>query len=388
MVKPSESTLHAIHAPIVKKRYARIRGQQRILDVREHREWELMRSAPKPPLVCPVDGCRQAMHTVLNTNGTRFLRNGGTTEEAGCTHLVPPTGGGGPMTEEHLWLQMTMFNLCLEMGYDARLETDYADIRVESNPPFALEVQLRGTDIDKRAAQRAERKMRTLWLFPETARSDVDDPLFTRPAVRVKYMREGDPTLPPWDPQSRGSTTLKFGATIWKRGDDPTRFARAGSRSPKEFLREVFENRRHWYRRDTLHESSDPRTLWAGWALEGDLDDVRAARDSRDRAAAAERAIVETAHSEALHEHEERHRRTRLQELLRTAHADARRRLDERYWHAEQKAKIDAAHRDALREDYERGLANAVAPGPSSTQPLAERPGLLRRLRTTLTLRI
>ena len=301
------------------------------------------------------------------------------------------------MTEEHLWLQMRLFNLCLEMGYRARLETDYADVRVESDPPIALEVQLHGTDIDKRAAQRAKRGMRTLWLFPDSARKGVDDPLFARPAVRVNYSREGDPTLPPWDPNCRGRTTLMFGATIWKRGGDATQFVPAGNRHPEEFLREVFDKERGWYERSTLHEASDPRTLWAGWALEGDLENVRAARNSRDRAAAAvraeeerrraaEQAILDAAHAEALREHDERHRRAQLMNLLQSAHADARRRNDERYLRAEQKATIHAAHADALRMVKERDIAAAGTPGPFTGPSDSERPTILHRLRGALRL--
>jgi hypothetical protein len=335
---------HEDHEPAVKKRYASVRGQNRMLDVASDTDWDLMRTPPKPKLVCPVGRCPQTMHTVLR-NGTRFLRNDPSEDGDGCTHLVPPSGGGGPMTEEHLWLQKTLLNLCLELGYDARLETDYADVRVGSTPPFALEVQLRGTGFEERARQRAERGMRTLWLLPDTARKEVDDPLFSHPAVRVKYMSSSASGLPPWDPQNHDRADLKFGATIWKRSADPTRFIPAGNYQPKEFLREVLANGRLWYHRDELHERSDPRTVWAGWALEEDVSAVRVAREQRDRA----QAVVDTAHGYALREKDERRRRADLSKLIDEAHDAARHRNEERYRNAEMRAARAAALVDSRR---------------------------------------
>lgn len=391
----SDAKAHGVHEPVGKKRYAKIRGQNgRVLDVLQDSDWCLMRTLPKPPLVCPIYGCSQRMDTVERKQGTRFLRNNRNSGD-GCTHLEQPVGGGGPMTEEHLWLQLTIYNLCLEMGYKARLETDYADIRVESNPPVALEVQLRRTDIEKREAQRAKRQMRTLWLFPDTAEKSVDNLLFNHPAVRVKYVREGDPILPPWDPRVAGRTRLLFGATNWKRGDDPTTFIPAGNLRPEHFLREVFEGDRSWYRRSTLHEPSDTRRLWSGWALEDDLKKVLEDRANRDRTAAEARAaeaqrrakeqeVIAAAHRD----YEDRRRRTQLTTRIRNDHAEARRRNDERYRRSEQKALLDAAHRDALREERQRSSPEVETLERVGTLQISIHRSVLGRFRELINRRI
>ncbi|MGP5055980.1 hypothetical protein ACTXJ3_12950 [Brachybacterium paraconglomeratum] len=319
---------HPDHESTVKKRFARIRGQRRVLDVADDNHWAVMRGEPKPKLVCPIDGCTQELVTVfLSDHETRYLRYNNPNDSKGCPHLEVPPSGGGPMTEEHLWLQITFYNYCIELGFEAYLETDFADIRVESDPPFALEVQRHDTDFDKRSAQRAEKGMKTLWLLPDSARRAVNDPLFNRPAVRVKYIREGDTSRPPWDPQCRGRTTITVGATIWERDFDPSRLTPAGNQNPKEFLREVLDGERGWYTRSALHGARTEQRTWAGWALTRDFVAVRSERTRRELLASA-----------SLMEEENRRRQIDLRDCIRRDYVQARRLNEDRFQAAELRA--------------------------------------------------
>ncbi|AXK44197.1 hypothetical protein [Brachybacterium saurashtrense] len=295
------------------KRYARLRESGRIVDVRHGDDWALIYTRPRPPLVCPVDGCSQGLSPVelTNTTGTRFLRVKDGSQD--CGHLAGRGDGGGPMTDEHLWLQMMLLKICEDLGIDATMETDYTDIRVDSSPPYALEVQKHNTDFAARIDQRKQRGMETLWLFPESAKLSTDDPVFRFPALRVRYQDEdGNELKSPWTSSCPSPSVVKFGATIWVRGRGGFELVPAGNYSARRFLKELFEGRRVWQPKKKLLGLSDGGRVWSGWVLKEDLEAVETRRKARaiEQAAAAERqrqereqkAQLEAAHTAALTE--------------------------------------------------------------------------------------
>lgn len=124
-----------------KKQFFRVQGERDVLWIRNSSDWARVHRTGVH-LVCPDRGCAQRLVAHQNAYGTRYLSNH--KDSTGCNHFVP-AGGGGRMTDEHLWLQGKLREICIELGYDAELEVDVAgarvDLRVES-APFPL--RLRG----------------------------------------------------------------------------------------------------------------------------------------------------------------------------------------------------------------------------------------------------
>src|SRR5690625_2095 len=285
-----------------KKQFVRIRGERRIRWIHDPDDWAAVhRPGEKIQLVCPDEGCSQSMKATERTKPrtTRYLSDTG---DVSCTHFLP-TGGGGPKTEEHLWVQGALRKVCEELGYEARLESDYADVRVDSSPSFALEVQRVSTNFRERRAQRAERGMETIWFLPETAKKSRNDPLFTEPCVRLVYFDRSGPgakELTPadllgavWTGGDVGLVDLRVAVTLWTPSQDHLEFVSAPALPIKGFLEQVLKGKHRWHPASELHGKSAPRGTWAGWALEGDLAAVQEARDEHRRQMAARRRAQE-----------------------------------------------------------------------------------------------
>ena len=175
------------------KKYVRIRGESEILSIRDESHWKRMLPYRRM-LVCPDEGCGKSLKITERRDPrlTRYVSDG---EKGGCSHLL--TGGGGaPMTDEHAWLQGRLRQICERLGYHARLEADFGsarvDLLVESNPPYAIEVQRGSTDFVGRVKRRMEQGMRTVWILPALNKpKDTTDPhlhpLFSGPCVRLGY---------------------------------------------------------------------------------------------------------------------------------------------------------------------------------------------------------
>ncbi|TNM52884.1 hypothetical protein [Brevibacterium sediminis] len=201
------------------------------------------------------------------------------------------------MTNEHMWLQGVVRDLCEQLGYVARLEADFADVKVESPVPYAVEVQRVSTDFAKRTAQRSANGMKTLWLLPETEKqrslgrngTDNDDPLFYHPAVRLCYYWAGRDhrTMVPtqylnrevWNAGATHKIDLSVAVTLWTLADDRSGFERSSSMPLRGFLNEVLSGKLEWFTKEQLHgTSNDKRSKWAGWANPEDVQQVIALR--------------------------------------------------------------------------------------------------------------
>lgn len=221
------------------------------------------------------------------------------------------------MTNEHMWLQGVVRDLCEQLGYVARLEADFADVKVESPVPYAVEVQRVSTDFAKRTAQRSANGMKTLWLLPETEKqrslgrngTDNDDPLFYHPAVRLRYYWAGRDhrTMVPtqylnrevWNAGATHKIDLSVAVTLWTLADDRSGFERSSSMPLRGFLNEVLSGKLEWFTKEQLHgTSNDKRSKWAGWANPEDVQQVIALRqlkrlEGRRAANAARRRAIE-----------------------------------------------------------------------------------------------
>lgn len=297
-----------------KKQFFRVQGERDVLWIRNSSDWARVHRTGVH-LVCPDRGCAQRLVAHQNAYGTRYLSNH--KDSTGCNHFVP-AGGGGRMTDEHLWLQGKLREICIELGYDAELEVDVAgarvDLRVESAPfPFAFEVQRVSTDFTARRQAREQNGMRTLWLLPESDRQKNTakgkrkrDPLFSEPSVRLGY-RDGpsaDAKVLTVDQlrsdvwQGDGSTEVHLiaGVTVGKLGHDKLSFR--SSRLPLQaFLQQVLDGSREWYPQRAIQGAN--RGTWAGWLLGDDVKkykaEVVAVREMRERREEAARAAAEEA---------------------------------------------------------------------------------------------
>lgn len=260
-------------------------------------------------LVCPDQRCTQRLRAHQNKYGTRYLSNCGDT--SGCSHFVP-SGGGGLMTDEHLWLQGCLRAMCLRLGFDAELEVGVTGARVDlraegKKAVFAFEVQRVSTDFTARREAREREGMRTVWFLPESDRlknkstgQKKSDPLFSEPCVRLGYregpgpdanvMTVGDLRQEVWTHPPKSQVHLRACVTIGRLAQDRQSF-HSGWQSLDRFVQEVLEGSRQWYPDRIIRGKNGG--AWAGWLLleeyEQYQDAVAAAEDERRRRAEAER---------------------------------------------------------------------------------------------------
>lgn len=206
-------------ASVRMKRHARLQTQpQRLLWVGDEADWSVMRSQPRPALVCPEPGCGDLLHAVRNARGTRFLRQARHTGGgAGCDHWWVSGSEGGPESARHLWLKARLAGICLHLGWAAVPEdpVTYADVWVP-DAGLALEVQLRRTDtIGRTQARLAAGATSVIWFIG--ADVAVRNALFDAPAVRFDIVAAGDPkrTVAPWQEPQQQARLVVF-ATVWR----------------------------------------------------------------------------------------------------------------------------------------------------------------------------
>ncbi len=222
------------------------------------------------------------------------------------------------MTDEHLWLQGQLREMCRRLGYTAELEVGYSgarvDLRVDSTPPYALEVQRVSTSFAERRAARAKNGMRTLWVLPESDRlKDTGkgkahgDPLFSEPCVRLSYRDGPGPNARvmtfdrlrsrTWQGDNRSDVHLRGGVTIGRLSSDQLSFT--SSWLPLEqFIGQVLSGDRQWYERKVIQGKNGG--AWAGWLLTADVAKYKAAvaakqaerRQRREAAIAAAEAAA------------------------------------------------------------------------------------------------
>lgn len=307
-----------------KKQFFRIQGERSTLWIGNPRDWKRAHKTGLH-LVCPDSGCTQRLVAMQKKHGTRYLANH--RDSSGCNHYVP-VGGGGRMTDEHLWLQGALREVCRELGYNAELEVDYAearvDLRVGSSPPFAFEVQRVSTDFGRRRKARQKNGMQTLWLLPESDRQKDTgkgkkrrDPLFSEPSVRLGY-RDGpgnnakvlsvdELRSTVWQGDGSAEVHLRAGVTVGKLSDDHLSFS--SSWLPlNTFLQQVLEGDRQWLSQRVIQGKNGG--AWAGWLLTEDISKYRAAvramrdkrrcREEAERQAAAEAEAHKTAQQEQI----------------------------------------------------------------------------------------
>ncbi len=237
-------------------------------------DWRAMRDLPVGDLICPKPGCRAELSPVQLKTGTRFLRNRRGTSD--CGHAFAQGQGGGPPSPEHRWLQQRLAMLCDELGYESMQEHAYADVWVNSTPPWAIEVQKWATNFAVRSAARRASGANVLWLLPESASSKkVGRDLFRHPAVRIRVLRRGSRTeeAKPWEPDHSGRVLLWVGATVMRPSRDGLTLVSAGNYDARDFLREVLAGERQWY------GPNEPGFKFgAGWAKSADVERMRARR--------------------------------------------------------------------------------------------------------------
>lgn len=284
-----------------KKQYVRVEGERRVRWIHDEDDWQHVHRTGRR-LVCPDSECTQRLKASQNSHGTRYLSNLGDT--SGCTHFVPE-GGGGLMTDEHLWLQGMLRAMCLRLGFDAELEVDVAgarvDLRVEGKDEvFAFEVQRVSTDFTSRRAARERSGMRTLWFLPESDRQKNtgaekgSDPLFSEPCVRLGY-RDGpgpgsnvmtveDLRQRVWTYPAKARVHLGVGVTIGRLAPDRLSFD-PGWLPLEKFVSEVLEGSRRWYPQRVIRGKKGG--TWAGWLSTEDVrqyrNSVAAAKEERRR---------------------------------------------------------------------------------------------------------
>lgn len=292
-----------------RKQLFRIAGERRIRSIHDDTDWALVHLKGRL-LRCPVRGCPQGLDAKLSSLGRRFLANKRGTR---CGHAAPQ-GGGGEMTEEHLWLQATTRQLCRSLGYDAELEVsgdgNRVDVLVDSGELFAIEVQRGDTDFAGRRRRREDEGRRTIWVIPGDARPKTTsagqrgaNPLFSEPSFRLGYAdRPGRGAE--WMPEEelRASVWNGGGGEVWLKawvtvGSFERKSATFVSRSLdlEDFLHQVLSGSRRW----------DPRPLieggggrpWRGWLLDADVDQfdaaLRCAHDAERRASASQPELAD-----------------------------------------------------------------------------------------------
>ncbi len=213
-----------------RKRHAQLRHNPRSapLWVGNPQDWEMVRTRPRPPLVCPEPGCNVELTSyecLENKHNPRIFKF--KPGDRGCAHAFDDELSdeerrpGGPMTPMHRWVQNRVLRIVQTLRYDAVTEhwPTRSDIFVQPHrrselgleqPGFSLEVQLVPTDFPKRTQSRQDKGAQVCWLI----RYGLNDPkttkaLFGLPAVRFRVIDPSDTErrpCAPWDAPSDRAT--------------------------------------------------------------------------------------------------------------------------------------------------------------------------------------
>ncbi|RZU63356.1 hypothetical protein [Zhihengliuella halotolerans] len=276
----------------VRKRFLRVQGEPFVRSIHNDEDWTHVHRTGRI-LVCPDDQCTQRLSAKMSQKKRRFLSD---VSGSSCNHFVS-AGGGGPMTDEHLWLQQKLLEICRELGFAARLEVGFSgacvDLHVDSTPPYAFEVQRVSTNFTARRKAREWNGMQTLWFLPESARQkntgkgkNHGDPLFTEPCVRLGYRVSGSSEVPTanqlrsiWQGDSRCEVQLHVGVTIGKLSPDRRSFTSTQLPLTK-FISQVLNDERRWYKARLIRGRQGG--MWAGWLLNADVAKYEAAIQAAD----------------------------------------------------------------------------------------------------------
>ena len=292
----------------VKKQFFRIRGERDVLWIYNDDDWDRAHLTGQI-LVCPDSLCSQRL-IAKKRGATRYLSD---MNEGGCGHFIPQ-GGGGLMSDEHLWLQGQLREICRRLGYGAELEVGHSgarvDLRVDSTPPYAIEVQRVSTSFAERRAARAKNGMQTLWILPESdrikdtgKRKRPGDPLFSEPCVRLSYRDGPEPNArvmsidrlrsQVWHGDNRTEVHLRAGVTIGRLSADRLSFGSTWL-PLEEFIKQVLSGDRQWYKRKAIQGRNGG--AWAGWLLTTDVAKYTAAvaKDEAERRHRREAEIAAT----------------------------------------------------------------------------------------------
>jgi hypothetical protein len=256
------------------KRHAIIRGDRfGVLSALDDNDWRVMR-ANRSELMCPYDGCATKLVANQNKLGTRWMR----VAANGPTTCVPEHafGGGGPESDEHLWLKRRVDYL---LRKKCNLRTKIEDYQTRSdilvtNPRWSIEIQRVKTDLEKRTKAREDSGCQVLWIFaPSAPDSIVKRHIFSAPSVRARVTQAGNRRATPWKEDyldvGRGSVTsyVDFCDTVLVRHRGNGRLGR-GTLGADKFLQQVMRGERKWYQHVAVLGT-------AGWVLDSDLAEAQ-----------------------------------------------------------------------------------------------------------------
>ena len=154
-------------------------GKPILLSMYDDEDFTAVHRKPSCVVVCPCDGCGSRLTAYTNGHGTRWLaaRPGSFSCDHNNVPLIRPTGGGGPETDEHLWMKARIARVCRILGYEAVIEHQptRADVFLPDSK-IAIEYQRWDTKFDKRNLDRSHAGAdTTLWFFPEPPQRSSND---------------------------------------------------------------------------------------------------------------------------------------------------------------------------------------------------------------------
>jgi len=245
-------------------------------------DWHEVRRKPRIPLECP-ERCGVELIAVENPAyrySPRFFRI--KPPRPPCDHWEPPPGHGGRESAQHDWLKNKLAEIVRDLGYIAVVEhwPTYADVYVESSPPFCLEVQLKPTSFDARTRARQNHGARVCWLIRDSLNTPgASETLARGQAVRFRVVDGSRRVAQPWHdtPGSvlADSPRIEVFMAIATRPDDWLKpgelwFRTHGYLDARQFLDEILSGRRRPYSGPELGLRQ------AAWALDTDVVDYRA----------------------------------------------------------------------------------------------------------------
>ncbi len=276
------------------KRHACLLGhpKDRMLWVGDEEDWARMKpekdkkTEEKPTLVCPHEGCSVPL-VAVDGQKQRFLRFAA---GDGCGHWG--VREGGEESPRHLWMKARIARIVQSLGYQAIPEhpTTKADVYVPT-VAWAIEIQLRNTEFEKRTDARRRAGASTLWLLPpdqSTTTDWVSRGVFDNPGARfvVVDRRHRRTAIAPWDDPSLNPVAwlMVFGTVFHLRDEPP--YLVSGRTDGKKFLNDVLRGELHWYPKNTSEWPRDGHRPPGGWAHPADLAEaIRRQRAARARAA-------------------------------------------------------------------------------------------------------
>lgn len=154
-------------------------GPPRSVSVYVDEDWEVIYRSPQVHVKCLVPSCPTLLTAKqMSVSGRRFFA----VRSGGCSHNqvdlpvgprdtektpVPPAGGGGLESDEHVWFKGRFFAIARALGLEAVIEHQptHADVFL-TDSRIVLEYQRWNSDFVGRARARAIAGGTTIWLFP------------------------------------------------------------------------------------------------------------------------------------------------------------------------------------------------------------------------------